>query len=200
LQTILPVGIARIRRSRSRNKDGRNAVSAIGENFPEAAVSVRMPPGDSDMKKRPMHRLALAATCVLAAMGCRAQTADGVRAVESRDAQRHIEEVGPQGIVDGCGVPVGTHRAYDASGRLLRATTFQYTAGREGCHDLVSRQTVTDYFADGKRKSVRHYQGCYECEPVPVGEWIWYDETGKSIRRETRGGSRETDAAGSLRP
>lgn len=98
-----------------------------------------------------------------------------------------LKQVTHQGNYNGCGVTVGTDSLFDTSGKLTETISYQHEGkSNAGCHDIITRQTITTYHPNGRRKTLSYREECYECEPKPYGVWKWYDKNGKLIKSEKK--------------
>lgn len=98
-----------------------------------------------------------------------------------------LKQVTHQGNYNGCGVPVGTDSLFDASGKLTETISYRHEGkSNTGCHDIITRRTITTYHQNGRPKTLSYQVECYECEPKPYGVWKWCDKNGKVIKSEKK--------------
>lgn len=98
-----------------------------------------------------------------------------------------LKQVTHQGNYQGCGVPVGTDSLFDPNGQLVKTISYLHEGkANAGCHDLVTRQTITTYHQNGRRKMLSYFTACYECTPVPYGLWKWFDDKGRLVKSEKK--------------
>ncbi|HEY8954703.1 hypothetical protein [Chitinophaga sp.] len=127
--------------------------------------------------------LLITATALLRFTGSNAQ----VTTHKSYYDNGRLKQVTHQGNYNGCGVPVGTDSLFDASGKLAETISYQHKGkSNTGCHDIITRKTITTYYSNGRRKTLSFQEECYECEPKSYGVWKWYDRNGKLIKSEKK--------------
>lgn len=135
-----------------------------------------------------MKEVAMLLCCVLSAASLRGARQEQVQNTQDikvfRDYHKngHIRKISHQGTFSGCGVPVGIDSIFSERGTLLKIIAYDHRLGEgRGCHDVVTWQTITTFYANGRCRSIAYMEACYECEPVAVGRWQWYDSLGKLI-------------------
>ena len=78
---------------------------------------------------------------------------------------------------------------YNSTNRLLRTTNYDnwQQKNANGCHETMHDIYITDFFTDGKVKSIKVIQSCYECEEWNAGLWQEFDSTGNLLSEKDYG-------------
>ncbi len=113
-----------------------------------------------------------------------AQTGGSIKTYHSNG---RVKVITHQGQYNGCGVPIGIDSIYNSTGSLLKTIAYAHSLEKgKGCHDLSTKWAVILYYENGKRKAEQYFVSCYECAPVAIGSWKWYNKAGKIIRNENK--------------
>jgi antitoxin component YwqK of YwqJK toxin-antitoxin module len=78
-----------------------------------------------------------------------------------------LKSITHQGIVEGCGVPVGIDSVFDTRGNLSGTVTYVHVKEKEeeGCHSLLIFEKRVTYHRNGEIASIKYYGSAYEQEP-----------------------------------
>lgn len=101
-----------------------------------------------------------------------------------------VKTITRQGLYNGCGVPIGIDSNFNSAGILIKTIAYDHSnKGGKGCHNIYTKSTITLYYENGRAKVEQFFLSCYECTPVAIGTWKWYDKKGNIIRYENKGTS-----------
>jgi antitoxin component YwqK of YwqJK toxin-antitoxin module len=128
------------------------------------------------------YRLSLLTICFFAAFNGNAQ-----EVFKTYYPNGHVKAVTHQGIFQGCGVPVDTDSLFYPNGQVQKTIRYRHSLNSgNDCHAIITREAIVLYYPNGRRRSLQFLEYCYECEPTPVGEWVWYDKSGNVLRRDKK--------------